>query len=1132
MGKLAAMIAIALIALALLPAGFAANQPAICTSLQPTYLTILVEPAALPQVKASVFLFNSTKNSSGWVVDTPVPDGRILVIRNETPGEVCQIATDSQGRAWAEIVASNAACIPIRAVYCPSDKIADQKTCTGLELTGVPDCARASKPGSAAIDSANLRASQATGEYCPDLRNPPNVAFCSIIGLLFGLLFAAAFAQGRNPLHFFDLGAARGIRTSKAGMYTPMSRNVSFNLGQAVDMAGAMVLTGTDAAKLTKHTSEDKEEVKDKNGNVVRDRNTNAVVTKPKTDKNGNVMIKEGGFGSRFKDVAQGKGLFTAGTRALGTAVGSLGGNLLVGTVNLVGGGKKEQYEKDDFGKEIKTDKNGKPIEPKMAGLGDRLSSTVIGQGVVTMAGQAGNLALMAGIFGRKNFGRIMGQGLAKIGIGGAINILTTYTGELIDRWTANSARETKEYSKVENEKGKTATADDLKAGGTIVISGEKGEAAGAMQARLEQARSQINEALPEGMKIKPGEKLSGEQMLYLAEHGKAWLTAQYRGLEREPDKVGGERVEIINATGVTVERINAKGENEKIAMVIILGKDGKYYAAEVSKDGKTIGKMTSNPTHAVDMKIDAIVAQKKPLIEQLGTIYDAENKKKELDPLIKAIEAKGEKATEQEKLELVSMRKEKNEAELQISAIERQIAPKAKLEQTLGSCNGQLAMLKQEKEELNGGYRKIYNDIKIAQTLSYMEKHDPEGFRLLVEKVAGYENAKKQFESQSPGQSLEKISAIQARMDNALNQINQELPDGMKLEPGGEMNERQILHLEQKGRTDLTTQYRVLEQEAMSAAENLNTDSGKNLIKASADLAMTANALNHNFTHSEAEIAKLRRDYGDNTNYFSQIGVGNLGIPGSGGDVEGDKGMVSLKANSTADPHWANQNIYEPLMQGRQPVVSGDSPQEVSTNGQRMTQEVVNGAGSIAGIISSGQYGIRAETLQPQLVPAEGFKAETGGVKVAAVDRKTIDANATAAGQAMRAADASTNDAEEPKYISSMGGMQGAASVNTTGQTVAYMLNLAAHTYFDKLDPLKFGWQEKQLFGKNGTGLNADSWAAALAVGTLKAAGPGAYESGKYGAEQAGQAAAWSNMQQAMQLANQQMLRRIQTGQ
>ena len=49
------------------------------------------------------------------------------------------------------------------------------------------------------------------------------VTFCWSLAVVFGLLLAASFTAGRNPLMFFDLNAARSIRMNRnAGVYQPM----------------------------------------------------------------------------------------------------------------------------------------------------------------------------------------------------------------------------------------------------------------------------------------------------------------------------------------------------------------------------------------------------------------------------------------------------------------------------------------------------------------------------------------------------------------------------------------------------------------------------------------------------------------------------------------------------------------------------------------------------------------------------------------------------------------------------------------------------------------------------------------------------------------------------------------------
>lgn len=123
--------------------------------------------------------------------------------------------------------------------------------------------------------------------------SPPTaqVTFCWSMAIVFGLLLAASFTAGKNPLMFFDLNAARSIKMNRtAGQYQPMNQMVSINVEAALN-------TVYSAAKTAQGAMSEGEVKTDENGNVV-DSEGNKIMGangKPlKVDKDGNVVDSGG----------------------------------------------------------------------------------------------------------------------------------------------------------------------------------------------------------------------------------------------------------------------------------------------------------------------------------------------------------------------------------------------------------------------------------------------------------------------------------------------------------------------------------------------------------------------------------------------------------------------------------------------------------------------------------------------------------------------------------------------------------------------------------------------------------------------------------------------------------------------
>lgn len=72
-----------------------------------------------------------------------------------------------------------------------------------------------------------------------DAYSPQVTTFCWLLALIFGLMFAAQFSMGRNPLNFFNIGSMRGVRMNRnAGYYTPIHQNVNLHTGAMFSALG------------------------------------------------------------------------------------------------------------------------------------------------------------------------------------------------------------------------------------------------------------------------------------------------------------------------------------------------------------------------------------------------------------------------------------------------------------------------------------------------------------------------------------------------------------------------------------------------------------------------------------------------------------------------------------------------------------------------------------------------------------------------------------------------------------------------------------------------------------------------------------------------------------------------------
>ncbi len=239
------MAALGLLFLLLLPTALAQNAP-VCPVLTPTKITLSTEavqnngpiPATIT-VYYEEFKLVQGKSLPQLIIHN-ISGAQVFVIQDEDKANACRAYTDANGVAKITLSPFNGyACRAIRAVYCPNATTAEEVVwCTGLDLGGsVGTCAGST--GTLRLN-ATLGASQASAQSCPDSASFVNSPFCGLVGLIFGLLLAAAFFQGRNPLHMFDFGSARGLRPSRGGGYIPMTQNVNVN---PVAIATALVQT-------------------------------------------------------------------------------------------------------------------------------------------------------------------------------------------------------------------------------------------------------------------------------------------------------------------------------------------------------------------------------------------------------------------------------------------------------------------------------------------------------------------------------------------------------------------------------------------------------------------------------------------------------------------------------------------------------------------------------------------------------------------------------------------------------------------------------------------------------------------------------------------------------------------------
>lgn len=170
--------------------------------------------------------------------------------------KVCKMITDENGYASAQIPHPEykAVCVSHRAVFCPytkNDYNEPEKnlqtnrylaTCAGLvdannelidavawqDIPFCPNADSSNEPAQVKITCeygvetlSDLRRvaapSQAITKVCGEGENPQQVMICWIAAMVGGLLFAASFMSGKNPLAGFDFGVTRGIGRSSSG---------------------------------------------------------------------------------------------------------------------------------------------------------------------------------------------------------------------------------------------------------------------------------------------------------------------------------------------------------------------------------------------------------------------------------------------------------------------------------------------------------------------------------------------------------------------------------------------------------------------------------------------------------------------------------------------------------------------------------------------------------------------------------------------------------------------------------------------------------------------------------------------------------------------------------------------------
>ncbi len=524
-----------------------------CQILTPTHLDVSIDYAAIPPAqnyRVNVFLYNESTDSGGVLTRNGIGPERVLIIFNENAAGICYITTDSGGKGQASfpVPQQPETCVVVRGIFCPSGTKENQSICTGLKLQAPAQACDVSQ--GAPRDSQAYQASQGGTSLCVDNRVSPQAALCAMAGLIFGLLFAAAIFQGRNPLQFFDFGSARGMRVNRGVAYMPMVQNVSVNVDTFANVLATAALKSLGAGKKEESKEKDKEPVKEGKAtsteqNTQPDAGKGAATeqAKPQTQP----AEQEGWFGSRFfesigaKEVAEG----TGGVRLVGSVMGSW----------LRG-------------------KSGKAVD-KVAGKG--ASKTDVGEAVGGILTKAIPLVLVAAL-SKGAFFKTLGSGMLKISIGEFADMAFSY----MKKYAAERGRE------------QVTDTKEIKTSGMNTMSMEEvskikeGSGIDGVRVVVEKSGS---ETITDTLVVKAVVRNDKDGLIFIGNDGKTYLF-------RKDEKQGGA-VLVLNPThelGVKVDKlleerkgVLAKAElaGEKIGGVKGLEKEAKELEVKIA-DKKT----------------------------------------------------------------------------------------------------------------------------------------------------------------------------------------------------------------------------------------------------------------------------------------------------------------------------------------------------------------------------------------------------------------------------------------------------------------------------------------------------------------------------------------------------------------
>lgn len=250
---------IALFSLVLLLSFSILSAQTTCPIVMPTKISVSSDPVGSGSpIQTSIYLYYEQLvtvpgQSIPQLEVKPVEGGQVFVIQNDDGNmSPCRAITGADGKAVVQLTPAFGSyeCRAIRAVFCSNlTSRKDIEWCTGIDLGsdagGVGLC---SGSGGGYKPNDDLSASQASTQVCPDTATFVNTPFCAMVGLIFGLLIAAAFFQGRNPLAAFDFGAARYLKPSKGGGYIPMTQNINVNpvaIGTALVQTADQIASGS-----------------------------------------------------------------------------------------------------------------------------------------------------------------------------------------------------------------------------------------------------------------------------------------------------------------------------------------------------------------------------------------------------------------------------------------------------------------------------------------------------------------------------------------------------------------------------------------------------------------------------------------------------------------------------------------------------------------------------------------------------------------------------------------------------------------------------------------------------------------------------------------------------------------------